>query len=117
MRLRQRPAGKRSPRVMLGTGLVVGLLGVAIPLAVAHEERLVVGRVDRIDVGGKTLVVQDPERDRNVRLTIDAETEVRRCRAGLGLAAVRPGDRVRVKYLDRGTTLELLSVLTLKDAK
>lgn len=82
--------------------------------APAHEERLVIGRVEVIDLDKKVLVVLDAERDRTVRLVFDAETEVRRCRHGLSLAALSAGTQVRVKYLDRpGGGLETLSILML----
>lgn len=99
---------------------VVALAGMSV--ALAHEERLVRGRVRQIDAPKSVLVVEDPERERAVRVTVDADTEVRRCRAGAGLAAVKPGDRVRVKYVDdgrgvatRGRDLDALSVLVLED--
>ena len=105
-------------------GRVTGTLGAALlallglaPGAGAHEERLVIGRIASIDLAQKVMVVQDPERDRAVRLTIDADTEVRRCRHGLSPAAVPVGARVRVKYLDRpGGDPETLSILLLHAA-
>jgi hypothetical protein len=79
--------------------------------ALAHEERLVIGRVQAIDLDRRLLVVQDAERDRTVRLTVDAETEVQRCRPAES-AALQRGAQVRVKYLDRATgRLETLSIL------
>ena len=84
----------------------------------AHEERLVIGRVEVVDLAKKVLVVRDPERDRTVRLTVDPETEVRRCRHGTSLAAVPTGARVRVKYLDKpGGAFEALSILILPGPK
>lgn len=104
------------PRTSALTAAVVVLA--ALSRASAHEERLVIGQVDTIDPGRKVLVVQDPERDRTVRVIVDADTEVRRCRAGLGARDVKPGARVRVKYLDRGSgALESLSVLVLRERR
>jgi hypothetical protein len=96
----------------LGAVLVVAAT-LAVTLAVAHEERLVRGRVERVDVPGQLLVVEDRERQQSVRVTIDPQTEVLRCRPGAGLAALKPGDRVRVKYLERGRDLDVLSVIVL----
>lgn len=84
----------------------------------AHEERLVIGQVEAIDLAKKVLVVRDPQRDRTVRLTLDAGTEVRRCRHGTSLAAVPAGAHVRVKYLDQpGGGFEALSILMLPGPK
>lgn len=102
----------------------MGALGAALltilwspPAPPAHEERVVIGRVQVIDLTKKVLVVEDPERERTVRLTVDTDTEVRRCRHGLPLASVPAGARVRVKYLDRpGGGLETLSILMLPAA-
>ncbi len=100
----------------------MGALGAALltvlwsPLAPpAHEERLIIGHAQVVDLTEKILVVEeDPTRERTVRLVFDAETEVRRCRHGLSLAALRAGTQVRVKYLDRpGGGLEALSILML----
>lgn len=99
---------------------LAGLLGtlVALSIASAHEERLVIGRVERVDLERKVLVVQDPERDRTVRVIVDTDTEVRRCRAGLALRGVKPGARVRVKYLDRASgPVETLSLLVVPAQK
>jgi hypothetical protein len=111
-------SGVRAARAV-AVAVVIALVGMSV--ALAHEERLVRGRVRQIDAPKSLLVVEDPERERSVRLTIDADTEVRRCRAALGLAALAPGDRVRVKYVDdgrglatRGRDLEILSVLVLE---
>ncbi len=104
----------------IGRAALAGMLGtlVALSIAWAHEERLVVGRVERVDLERGVLVVQDPERDRTVRVIVDADTEVRRCRAGLGLRGVKPGAKVRVKYLDRASgPLETLSLLVLQRGK
>lgn len=99
----------------LGVGLAAMTLAT---VAFAHEERLVIGRVERLDLGARLLVVQDPERDRTVQITLDPETEVRRCRLASGLATVRPGAKVRVKYLDRGGgVFHTLSLLVLPDSR
>lgn len=99
--------------------LTASLLGLAaFSIARAHEERLVVGQVERIDLARKLLVVHDQERDRDLRIAVDADTEVRRCRGGAALAAVKPGARIRIKYLDRGAAgLETLSVLVLPEQR
>lgn len=90
----------------------------AAAVALAHEERLVSGRVDAWDATARTLVVNDRAEDRTVRVTVDTDTEVRRCRAETGTGALRPGAKVRVKYLDRGREgLETLSVLVLPDGQ
>ncbi|MBI1734201.1 MAG: hypothetical protein HYR51_03410 [Candidatus Rokubacteria bacterium] len=82
--------------------------------ALAHEERLVSGRVETWDAEARALLVDDRAQDRTVRITVDPDTEVRRCRAETGNAALRPGAHVRVKYLDRGREgLETLSVVVL----
>ena len=80
----------------------------------AHEERLVIGTVQSLDLQRNLLMVHDPERDRTVRLVVDADTQVQRCRRGLPLAAVRVGSQVRVKYADSpGREFETLSILIL----
>lgn len=90
----------------------------AAPWAMAHEERLVIGQVQAIDIGQSVLVVQDPERDRSIRLVVDAETQVQRCRQRLALMALQVGAQVRVKYVDRpGSALEALSILILANPK
>jgi len=103
------------------TGVLSGLLLTVLwgsSWVSAHEERLIVGQVQVIDLKKNVLVVHDPERDRTVRFVVDAETEVRRCRRGLSLAAVPAGAQVRVKYLDKpGGGLETLSILMLPGRK
>jgi hypothetical protein len=70
--------------------------------AFGHEERLIAGRVETIDPARKLLVVVvDAQRGERRRLEVNQETEVLVCRAHAGLAAVRPGGLVRIKYLDR----------------
>ncbi len=105
----------RRPAGAIGAVLLALLCGPAA--APAHEEKLVIGRVEVIDLDKKMLVVVD-ERARTVRLVLDDETEVRRCRHGLALATLRAGTQVRVKYLDRpGSALETLSILMLPDRR
>jgi hypothetical protein len=103
--------------VSVVSGLWLSLVWAA-PWAMAHEERVVIGQVQAIDLTQNMLVVQDPERERTVRLVVDAETQVQRCRRGLALLAVPVGANVRVKYLDRsGGSLEALSILILPGDK
>ena len=95
---------------VIGVGLLTALGGSS--WALAHEERLISGRVQAVDLDKKLLMVQDAERDRTVRLIVDAETEVQRCHPGLPVAALQPGARIRAKYLDRATgSFETLSIL------
>jgi len=70
---------------VIGVGLLTALWGSS--LALAHEERLMRGRVQAVDLDKKLLMVQDAERDRTARLIVDAETEVQRCHPGLPVAA------------------------------
>jgi hypothetical protein len=80
----------------------------------AHEERLIVGRVETIEPARKLLVVVDVQRGERRRLEVNQETEVIACRAGVGLTALRPGELVRVKYLDRaGAEPDARSILLL----
>ena len=106
---------------MRPVGVLLGSMVVAAGLttcAWAHEERLVIGEVRKLDLQGNLLVVHDPERDRTVRLAVDAGTQVQRCRRGLPLAAVQVGARVRVKYVDSpGREFETLSILILPGGK
>jgi len=100
----------RSGSLLGGLLLALGLSA----FAWAHEERLVIGTVLHLDLVRNLLVVHDPERDRTVRLALDPETQVQRCRRGLPLAAVRVGAQVRVKYVDSpGREFETLSILIL----
>lgn len=103
------------------TGVLGGLLltvGFCSSSAWAHEERLVIGQVQVIDLTKNVLLVHDPERDRTVRLAVDADTQVRSCRRGLPLAAVQVGTQVRVKYVDSpGREFETLSILALPGAR
>jgi len=71
----------------------------AAPTA-AHEERLLVGRVEAIDPARKLLIVSGDGGERR-RLEVDPETEVIACRTRSGLDVVRAGGLVRVKYLEK----------------
>lgn len=97
----------------LGAALLTILWSLPAPLA--HEERLIMGRAQVVDLRGQVLVVEeDPTRERAVRLIVDTDTEVRRCRHRLPLGALRAGTLVRVKYLDRPDRgPETLSILML----
>ena len=98
---------------------VAALLGVLVTVGLstsawAHEERLVIGEIQKLDLQRNLLVVHDPERDRTMRLAVDADTQVQRCRRGLLLTAVQVGTQVRVKYVDSpGGELQTLSILIL----
>jgi hypothetical protein len=82
--------------------------------AAAHEERLLVGRVETIDAGRKLLVIAGADSGERRRLEVTPETEVIACREGGGLRAVRAGGLVRVKYLDKaGSVPEAQSILVL----
>jgi hypothetical protein len=82
--------------------------------ALAHEERLVVGRVETIDAGRKLLVVVNARGGQRQRLEVNPETEVIACRTAAGLAALHAGAMVRVRYLDRaGAGAEVQSILLL----
>jgi hypothetical protein len=83
----------------------------------AHEERLVVGRVEAIDPARKLLVVSVQDGERR-RLQVNPETEVIVCRTTAGLAVISAGGLVRVKYLDKpGSTPEVQSILVLGDRR
>jgi hypothetical protein len=80
----------------------------------AHEERLLVGRVEAIEPARKLMVVVDTQGGARRRLEVNAETEVMACRTRAGLAVLHPGATVRVKYLERaGSPGEVRSVLLL----
>ena len=81
---------------------------------VAHEERLLVGKVETIDLARKLLVVTRVDAAARHRLEVTPETEVIACRSVTGLGAVRAGGLVRVKYLEKaGSPLEVQSILVL----
>jgi hypothetical protein len=80
-----------------------------------HEERLMVGQVEVVEPPRRLLVVNDTQRGERRRLEVNQETEVLACGRADGLAALRPGELVRVKYLDRpGAGPEATSILRLR---
>ena len=90
------------------------LLGLWPAHVAAHEERLLVGRVETIEPGRKLMVVVDAQGGARRRLEVNAETEVIVCRHRAGLATLSPGATVRVKYLERaGSAGEVRAVLLL----
>jgi hypothetical protein len=92
----------------------VVLLSLCPGWARAHEERVVVGRVETIEASRKLLVVVEMQGGAHRRLEVNPETEVMACRTSAGLAILRPGATVRVKYLERaGSPGEVRSVLLL----
>ena len=86
-----------------------------VPVSVgAHEERLVVGRVETIDVARGRLVVVGAEGSERRRLEVTPETEALACRAATGLAVVSAGTLVRVKYVEKpGSPSRAESILVL----
>jgi hypothetical protein len=94
--------------------LVTILLGVGPAVGVAHEERLLVGRVEAVEPARKLLVVVDTMGGGRRRLEVNPETEVMACGSSAGLGVLQPGALVRVKYLERaGAPSEVKSVLLL----
>jgi hypothetical protein len=94
--------------------LAVGALGLWPVCGRPHEERLLVGRVERVEPTRKLLVVTDQRRGERRRLEVNPETEVLVCGTAGGLAALRLGELVRVKYLTRpGAEPEVTSILRL----
>ena len=86
--------------------------------AMAHEERLLIGRVERIDPGRRLLIVADGQGGERRRIDVDTDTEVIVCRTGAPLMAIHAGALVRVKYLDRpGAQPEAQSILVLGEAR
>jgi hypothetical protein len=77
----------------------------------AHEERLMVGRVQRIEPARRLLTVTDARSGALRRIELTPETEVIRCQAGAPLTAVRTGALVRVKYVDGRGEAEAQSIL------
>ena len=89
-----------SRRAALRAGLLAGLaLGGWAEMSGAHEERLLVGRVEAIQPAQKLLVLVDAKGGQRRRLEVNPETEVIACRSLAGLGVLRPGAMVRVKYL------------------
>ena len=84
----------------------------------AHEERLLVGRVESLERARKVMVVVDTRGGERRRLEVGPETEVIACGTRGGLAVLHAGAMVRVKYLDRaGAASEAQSVLLLGSSK
>jgi hypothetical protein len=92
----------------------VALLGFFPAAAAAHEERLLIGRVETIDLVRRLLVVVGADGGERRRMEMTPETEVLSCRAVPGLAAVSAGGLVRVKYLEKaGSPSRAESILVL----
>jgi len=101
----------RAARLALATVVVLGLLSGP---AAAHEERLLVGRVETIEPARKLIVVVDTQGGERRRLEVNPETEVIACRTSAGLSVLHPGALVRVKYLERaGSPGEVRALLLL----
>jgi len=81
----------------------------------AHEEKLVIGEVETVNLQRQLLVVHELGTGMTTRLTVDANTEVKLCQRGVPVSAVQVGRTVRVKYLDKATGgQEALSILILQ---
>jgi hypothetical protein len=94
--------------------LAAVLLGVWPSVGGAHEERLLVGRVEAVEPARKLLVLIDAKGGARRRLEVNPETEVMACRSSAGLGVLQPGAMVRVKYLERaGAPSEVKSLLLL----
>jgi hypothetical protein len=102
-------------RLAVRVGLLATLaLGAWPGTAGAHEERLLVGRVEAIEPARKLLVLVDARGGTRRRLEVNPETEVIVCRGSAGLGVLQPGALVRVKYRERaGAPSEVKSVLLL----
>lgn len=101
-----------------GAGLLVAALGLWPAIGGAHEERLLVGRVEVVEPARRLLVVVEAQRGERRRLEVNQETEVLVCRTGVDLGAVGPGGLVRVKYVDRaGVEPEARSILLLRPGR
>jgi hypothetical protein len=98
-----------------GLAVALTILVVLAPgVARAHEERLMVGRVEVLEPARKLLVVSDRRGGERRRLEVNEETEVIVCRTLAGLDVLPAGALVRVKYLDRpGAEPEVQSILVL----
>jgi hypothetical protein len=100
-----------------GALLAALVLGAWSGPSAAHEERLLVGRVEAIEPARKVLVMVDAAGGVRRRLEVNPETEVIACRRD-GLGSLRAGAMVRVKYLERaGAPSEAKSVLLLGSAR
>jgi len=102
-------------RLASRTGLLAILaLGAWPGTGGAHEERLLIGRVEAIEPARKLLVLVEVSGGVRRRLEVNPETEVIACRSNAGLGVLQPGALVRVKYLERaGAPSEVKSVLLL----
>jgi hypothetical protein len=101
----------KAARVGLAAVVAIGLMPGA---AAAHEERLLVGRVETIEPARKLMVVVDTQGGERRRLEVNPETEVIACRTSAGLSVLHQGALVRVKYLERaGRPGEVRAVLLL----
>ena len=101
-------------RITVSGFIVAVLLGISAAPGRSHEERLLVGQIETIEPARKMLVVVDGQGGGRRRLEVNPETEVIACHAAAGLAALKPGAMVRVKYLERaGAPAEVKSVLLL----
>jgi len=106
-------APARNSHLLLGLVLLIETV-IGPTTGMAHEERLLVGRVETMDPARKLLVVTRGDDGPRQRLEVTPETEVIACRGVTGLGAVRAGGLVRVKYLEKpGSPLEAQSILLL----
>jgi hypothetical protein len=104
-------------RTRIGAVLVV-LIEFLPAAAAAHEERLLVGRVETIDPARRLMVVVGADGGERRRLSMTPETEALACRAVPGLAAVSRGALVRVKYVEKaGSPSRAESILVLGSGK
>jgi hypothetical protein len=104
-------------RTGIGAALLVLFECVPAPVT-AHEERLLVGRVDTIDAARRHMVVVATEGSERRRLEVTPETETLACRAASGLATVSAGAHVRVKYVEKaGRPSRAESILVLGAAR
>jgi hypothetical protein len=93
---------------------LLALCTLVVARAAAHEERLLVGKVETIDVARKRLVVVGAEGGERRRLEMTPETETLACRAAPALTAVSAGALVRVKYVEKaGSPSRAESILLL----
>jgi hypothetical protein len=98
--------------------MLVAVVGLWPARAAAHEERLIVGRVELAEPARKVLVVRDRQRGERRRLEVNPETEILVCGRVPDLGALRPGASVRATYLDRaGGQPEAQSVLVFGQGK
>lgn len=90
------------------------MLGFVSHAAWANGEGVLIGEVEAVNPQRNLLVVSELRTQKTVRLAVDSGTEVKRCRKGLPVSQVQPGQTVRVKYLEKAAGgLEALSILIL----